>query len=118
MPQAAQVATIGFAGMIGFEAALAAGRGWAMPRGRRTRATHDRAAFRQRGERALLRGGDQHRAQARGASLSLGNVGTAVIFALSALMNLRSESQWENHVMAPLGLVLAALCVIVARPDR
>jgi hypothetical protein len=30
-------------------------------------------------------------------------------------MNLASESQWENYLMAPAALVLAALCVIVAR---
>jgi peptidoglycan/LPS O-acetylase OafA/YrhL len=41
--------------------------------------------------------------------------GLAVIFALAALMNLASESQWENYLMAPAALVLAALCVIVAR---
>ena len=40
--------------------------------------------------------------------------GLAVFFALAALMNLASESQWENYLMAPLALVLAALCVIVA----
>ena len=30
-------------------------------------------------------------------------------------MNLASASQWENYLMAPVALVLAALCVIVAR---
>jgi hypothetical protein len=39
----------------------------------------------------------------------------AVIFALAAFMNLASGSRWENYVMAPVALVLAALCVIVAR---
>jgi peptidoglycan/LPS O-acetylase OafA/YrhL len=43
----------------------------------------------------------------------------AVIFAGAALMNLASESQWENYLMAPVALVLATLCVIVARaPTR
>jgi hypothetical protein len=44
-----------------------------------------------------------------------GTWGLAVIFAVAALMNLASESQWENYLMAPLALVLAALCVLVAR---
>ena len=44
-----------------------------------------------------------------------GTWGLAGIFALAALMNLASESQWENYLMAPVALVLAALCVIVAR---
>ena len=34
-------------------------------------------------------------------------------------MNLASESRWENYLMAPAALVLAALCVIVAHaPTR
>jgi hypothetical protein len=44
-----------------------------------------------------------------------GTWGLAVIFALTTLMNLASESQWENYLMAPVALILAALCVIVAR---
>jgi FtsH-binding integral membrane protein len=44
-----------------------------------------------------------------------GTWGLAVIFALAALMNVASASQWENYLMAPVALVLAALCVIVAR---
>jgi len=38
-----------------------------------------------------------------------------VIFAVSALTNLASQSQWENALMAPVALVLATLCAIVAR---
>jgi hypothetical protein len=44
-----------------------------------------------------------------------GTWGLAVIFALTAVMNLASESRWENLVLAPVALVLAALCVSVAR---
>ena len=66
-------------GMVVFEVALAAGArlgdaAW----GGHTRNSR-RAAFRQRGERALLRGRDHHRVQARGrargASLPLGSLG-------------------------------------------
>ena len=38
-----------------------------------------------------------------------------VIFGLVVLMNLASKSQWENSFMAPVALVLAARCVIIAR---
>jgi peptidoglycan/LPS O-acetylase OafA/YrhL len=87
--------------------------------GRRTRATHDGAAVRQRGERALyaaaiimVRRRAAGRAERR---YGWGTWGLAVIFALAALMNVASASQWENYLMAPVALVLAALCVIVAR---
>jgi hypothetical protein len=44
-----------------------------------------------------------------------GTWGLTVIFALSAVTNLASDSHWENYLMAPVALVLAMLCVIVAR---
>jgi uncharacterized membrane protein len=48
-----------------------------------------------------------------------GTRGLAVVFALTALMNLASGSDWENYLMAPVALVLAALCVVVSRgPTR
>jgi hypothetical protein len=34
---------------------------------------------------------------------------------MAALINLASASEWENYLMAPVALLLAALCVIVAR---
>jgi hypothetical protein len=60
----------------------------------------------------IVRGCAAGRAQRR---YRWGTWGLAVIFALTALMNLASQSQWENYLMAPVALVLAALCVIVAR---
>lgn len=40
------------------------------------------------------------------------------LFGLSALANLASPSPWERLLMAPLAVLLAACCVIVARrPD-
>ena len=38
-----------------------------------------------------------------------------VLLLLSALGNLASQSSWERYLMAPLALVLAALCFLVAR---
>jgi hypothetical protein len=39
----------------------------------------------------------------------------AAFLAASALGNIASESRWENVVMAPLALLLAILCAVVAR---
>ncbi len=36
------------------------------------------------------------------------------LFALSALANLASLSPWERFVMAPVAVLLAACCLIVA----
>jgi membrane protease YdiL (CAAX protease family) len=35
-------------------------------------------------------------------------------FALSALANIASRSRWERFMMAPLGLLLAICCAIMA----
>ena len=39
----------------------------------------------------------------------------AVAMAIGALPNFASQSRWENFIFGPLALVLAILCVIVAR---
>ena len=38
----------------------------------------------------------------------------AAIFGLSTLANAASRSRWERFLMAPIGLVLTACCVVVA----
>lgn len=41
------------------------------------------------------------------------------LLALSALANFASPSRWENFLMGPVALILAALCVLAtARDDR
>ena len=37
------------------------------------------------------------------------------LFAIAGVMNLASESRWENFLLAPVALVLSALCLVVAR---
>jgi hypothetical protein len=120
MPRAARVATLGFAGMIVFEAALAAGArlGDAAWGGAHTQLT----AGQRFGSAVsvlfyvlaiiIVRRRAAGRAERR---YRWGTWGFAVVFVLTALMNLASASQWENFLMAPVALVLAALCVIVAR---
>ena len=39
----------------------------------------------------------------------------AVVLGVAALANFASQSRWESYVLGPLALVLAALCVVVAR---
>ena len=39
----------------------------------------------------------------------------AVILGIAGVANLASGSRWENFLLAPIALVLAALCVVVAR---
>jgi peptidoglycan/LPS O-acetylase OafA/YrhL len=37
------------------------------------------------------------------------------ILGLSAVANFASDSPWENYILAPIGIVLGALCFVVAR---
>ena len=120
MPRAAQVATIGFVGMIAFDAALAAGA----PLGAAAwGAAHAQLTTGQRvgsmlsvlfyaGAIVTVRRRAGGRAERR---YRWATSGLAVIFALEVLVNLASESQWENYLMAPVALGLAVLCAIVAR---
>lgn len=51
-------------------------------------------------------------------SPTVARIGTwvlVVVLTLSALGNFLSQSPWERFVNGPVGLVLAALCLIVAR---
>jgi FtsH-binding integral membrane protein len=120
MPRAAQVATIGFAGMIVFEAALAVGArlgdaAWGGAHAQLTTGQRLGSAVSVLFYAAaiiIVRRRAAGRAERR---YCWGTWGLVVIFALSALVNLASQSQWENYLMAPVALVLAALCVIVAR---
>ena len=119
MPRAGQVATNGFAGMIVFEAALAAGArlgdaAWGGAHAQLTTGQRFGSAVSVLFYAAaivIVRRRAAGRAERR---YRWATWGLAVIFALAALMNLASESPWENYLMAPVALVLAVLCVIVA----
>ena len=120
MPRAAQLATLAFAGMIVFQAALAAGArlgdaAWGgahaqLTAGQRVGSTVSVLFY--AAAIIIVRRRAAGRAEHR---YRWGTWGLAVVFALASLMNLASESRWENYLMAPVALVLAALCVIVAR---
>jgi hypothetical protein len=121
---AAVLAAIGFIALAGFQAALAAGAPWG---------------------RAAWGGGDSQLSSAqRGASavaavvyvaaalVVLGRAGMlgaegnmplfrwgiwflVFVMAIGAIPNFISQSRWENFIFGPLAIVLAVLCVVVAR---
>jgi hypothetical protein len=55
------------------------------------------------------------RLDARSVAISWGIWALTGLLAIAGVMNLVSESRWENFVLAPVAVVLAALCVVVAR---
>jgi hypothetical protein len=63
----------------------------------------------------LCRGGVIWRARSNRATFRWGTWFFAVAMAAGAVPNFASQSRWENVVLAPLALVLAALSVVVAR---
>ena len=118
--RAARVATIGFAGMIALEAALAAGAplgdaAWGGAHAQLTTAQRFGSAVSVLFYAAaiiIVRRRAVGRAERR---YRWGTWALSVVFALAALMNLASESRWESYLMAPLALAFATLCLIVAR---
>jgi hypothetical protein len=44
-----------------------------------------------------------------------GTWGLVVVFSLSALANAASSSPWERWLLAPIALLLAVMCLLVAR---
>ena len=119
MSRAAQAASIGFAAMVAFQIALAAGA----PLGH-----------------AAWSGADAHlsTAQRVGSAVSVAFYALAIIvvcrraagrterryrwgtwalvciLGISTLMNAASSSPWERYLLAPIALALAALCAVVA----
>ena len=65
----------------------------------------------------LCRAGVIWRALSDAVILRWGTWFFAAAMAVGALPNFASQSRWENFVLGPLALVLAALCVVVARRD-
>jgi hypothetical protein len=119
MRRAAQAATAGFAAQIAFQAALAAGAplGEAAWGGSHTHLTTGQrvasavAVFFWIGAIVVVRGRAAGRAERR---YRWGTWGLVVVLGISGLMNLASDSRWENFLLAPVALVLAGLCIVVA----
>ena len=119
MRRAAQAATVGFAALAVFEAALAAGAplgeaAWGgsaaeLTAGQRV-ASAATAAF-WIGATTIVRGCAAGR---DGRRYRWGSWALVVVLAVSALLNVASESGWETYLLAPVALVLAGLCGVVA----
>lgn len=121
---AAVVAVIGLAGIAIFHLALAAGASWghaawggAIARLSTAQRSASAAAVVFYAAAALIVLGRAGILRARG-NAALFRWGTwflAVAMAIGALPNSASQSRWENFIFGPLALVLAILCVVVAR---
>jgi hypothetical protein len=118
------LAAIGFIALAVFQAALAVGAPWGLAAWG-GESSHLSAA--QRGASAVAAV-----VYVAAALIVLGRVGIwgtrgnrsvfrwgtwflAVVMAIGAVPNFISQSSWENFIFGPLALVLAILCVVVAR---
>ena len=122
---AAVLAAVGFAFLAVFQAALAAGAPWGhaawggenahLSSGQRVASAiaviiYVAAALIVCGRAKLI-----WRARSNAALFRWGTWFFAVAMAIGAVPNFASHSRWENVIFAPLALVLAALCSVVAR---
>jgi hypothetical protein len=124
-PWAGTIAAIGFASLAVFQAALAAGAPWGHAAWGGD--TADLSAAQQIASAVaavvyvaaalvvLCRAGVIWRARSDAAVFRWGTWFFAAAMAVGALPNVASRSPWESFILAPLALVLAALCLVVAR---
>jgi hypothetical protein len=126
--RAAVAASIGFAGIAAFQAALAAGAPWGHAA---WGGAHAELSTAQRGGSAAA-----VVVWAAAALIVLGRAGflgtglaavfrsgawvLAAVSGIAAVMNFASQSRWENVILGPTALLLALLCTVVARgaPER
>jgi hypothetical protein len=121
---AAVVAAIGFGGIALFQLALAAGAPWghaAWGGANAHLSTAERGAsaaavvFYAAAALIVLGRAGMLRVRSNAALFRWGTWFLAVAMAIGALPNFASQSRWENLIFGPLALVLAILCVVVAR---
>jgi hypothetical protein len=121
---AAVLAAIGFTFLAVFQAALAAGAPWGhaawggenahLSSGQRVASAVAVIIYVAAALIVLGRAGIIWRARSA-ALLRWGTWFFAVAMAIGAVPNFASQSRWENFIFGPLALVLAALCIVVAR---
>lgn len=122
---AAAFAAIGFASLAVFQAALAAGAPWGhaawgggdahLSAGQRVASAAAAIIYAAATLIVLGRAGIIWRARSNAALFRWGTWFLAVAMAIGAVPNVASQSRWENFIFGPLALLLAALCVVVAR---
>jgi hypothetical protein len=122
---AAVLAASGFAGLAVFQAALAASAPWGHAAWGGGNANLSAAQQSASGVAAFIylaamliilsRAGIIWRTRSNAALIRWGTWFLAVAMALGAVANFASQSRWENFIFGPLALVLAVLCIVVAR---
>jgi hypothetical protein len=118
--RAAQAATIGFGALVVFQAALAVGAplgdaAWGGAHAQLTTGERIGSAisvFIYLAAILVVRGLAAGRKERR---YRWGTWALVGLFGIAGIMNLASESEWENFLLAPLALLLSALCLVVAR---
>jgi hypothetical protein len=120
MRRAARAATIGFVALLVFQVALAAGAplgdaAWGGAHAHLTTGERVGSAisvFFYLAAILVVHGRAAGREERR---YRWGIWALTVILAMAGVVNLASDSRWENFLLAPTAVVLAALCVVVAR---
>ena len=122
---AAALASIGFAVIAVFQAALAAGAPWGhaawggegahLSAGQRMASAIAAMIYVAATLIVLCRAGIIWPERSNAALSRWGTWFLAVAMAVGAVPNFASQSRWENVIFGPLALVLAALCIVVAR---
>ncbi len=125
---AAVLAAIGFAGLAVFQAALAADAPWGhaawggenaeLSTAQRSASAVAAVVYLVAVLIVLCRAGVIWRARSHAAVFRWGTWFLAVAMTVGAIPNFASQSRWENFILGPLALVLAALCVVVAGGAR
>jgi hypothetical protein len=125
---AAATATVGFAGLAVFQLLLAAGAplgeaAWGgttegrLPTGLRVGSAISIVVYAAAAVLILRRAG----VRARWPSRTVARVGSWVLvllLTLGALANFASQSPWERFLLGPVTLLMAGLCLVVARSDE
>ena len=129
IPKKAAIGTaVGFAGVALFQLMLAAGAPWGeaawgganqgrLPTGLRVGSAISIVVYSLAASVVLARAGFR----VRFISGSVARFGTwviVVLLALGAVANFASSSPWERFLLGPVTLLLAALCLLVARSPR
>jgi hypothetical protein len=122
---AAVLAAVGFTSLAVFQAALAAGAPWGhaawggadavLSSGQRGASAVAAVIYVAAALIVLCRAGIIWRARSNAALFRWGTWFFAVAMAIGSVPNFASQSRWENFIFGPLALVLAALCIVVAR---
>ena len=122
---AAALAAIGFASLAIFQAALAAGAPWGhaawggadahISAGQRGASAVAAFIYMAATLIVLCRGGIIWPRRSNAALFRWGTWVFAVAMAIGAVPNFASQSRWENFIVGPLALVVAALCIVIAR---